>query len=102
MHRIFLFIILFTFLFGCKSAKDVLTLKKKNNADEFLVEKKSPLVVPPDFDKLPTPINKDEDIISQKEQITGLAGNSDTNFSIKKKKTSKSDSIESTILEKIK
>ena len=89
MYRIFLFIILLTFLFGCKSAKDVLTLKKKNNADEFLVEKKSPLVVPPDFDKLPTPINKDEDIISQKEQITGLAGSSDTNFSIKKKKLQK-------------
>ena len=52
MYRIFLFIILLTFLFGCKSAKDVLTLKKKNNADEFLGEKKSPLVVPPDFDKL--------------------------------------------------
>ena len=28
---------------------------KKNNTDEFLVEKKSPLVMPPDFDELPIP-----------------------------------------------
>jgi hypothetical protein len=29
--------------------------QKKNNTDEFLVEKKSPLVMPPDFDELPIP-----------------------------------------------
>jgi hypothetical protein len=28
---------------------------KKNNTDEFLVEKKSPLVMPPDFNELPIP-----------------------------------------------
>jgi hypothetical protein len=27
--------------------------QKKNNTDEFLVEKKSPLVMPPDFNELP-------------------------------------------------
>ena len=102
MYRIFIFIILLLFLTGCKSAKDVLTLKKKNNADEFLVEKKSPLVVPPDFDKLPTPTNKDENIFSQNEEITELTGNSEKSFSIKKKSSSKSESIESTILKKIK
>ena len=30
-------------------------LRIKNNTDEFLVEKKSPLVMPPDFDELPIP-----------------------------------------------
>ena len=29
--------------------------KKKNTSDEFLVEKKSPLVLPPDYGKLPLP-----------------------------------------------
>tara|TARA_B100000575_G_scaffold228781_1_gene189615 strand:+ start:140 stop:391 length:252 start_codon:yes stop_codon:yes gene_type:complete len=29
--------------------------QKKNNTDEFLVEKKSPLVMPPDFNELPIP-----------------------------------------------
>ena len=33
----------------------LLRIKKKNNTDEFLVEKKSPLVMPPDFDELPIP-----------------------------------------------
>ena len=42
-------------LAACQSAKDALTLKKKNSADEFLVEKKNPLVLPPNFNDLPTP-----------------------------------------------
>ena len=29
--------------------------QRKNSTDEFLVEKKSPLVMPPDFDELPIP-----------------------------------------------
>ena len=33
----------------------LLRIKKKNNTDEFLVEKKSPLVMPPDFNELPIP-----------------------------------------------
>ena len=37
-------------------------IQKKNNSDEFLVEKKSPLVMPPDFDELPIPKgNNDKD-----------------------------------------
>ena len=43
------------FLSACQATQDALTLKKKNNADEFLVEKKSPLVLPPNFGELPTP-----------------------------------------------
>ena len=35
--------------------KEGFQLKKKNNADEFLVEKKNPLVLPPNYDDLPTP-----------------------------------------------
>ena len=40
---------------ACTSVKDSLTLKKKSSADEFLVEKKNPLVMPPDYGKLPQP-----------------------------------------------
>ena len=32
-----------------------LTLKKKSSSDEFLVEKKSPLVLPPNYGELPLP-----------------------------------------------
>ena len=32
-------------------------LKKKQNNDEFLVQKKNPLILPPDYQKLPKPSN---------------------------------------------
>ena len=35
--------------------KKDLQIKKKNNSDEFLVEKKSPLKMPPDYNELPIP-----------------------------------------------
>ena len=60
--KIILYLSLFIFLYSCQSIKDGLTGKKKNNSDEFLVEKKNPLEMPPDFDELPVPnIKKDLD-----------------------------------------
>ena len=41
-------------MLGCQNIKDGLTLQKQSNADEFLV-KKNPLVLPPEFNELPTP-----------------------------------------------
>ena len=43
------------FLSSCASVKEGFSNSKKNNSDEFLVEKKSPLVMPPNFNELPTP-----------------------------------------------
>ena len=43
------------FLISCGTVKDAFVNQKKNNTDEFLVEKKSPLVMPPDFNELPIP-----------------------------------------------
>lgn len=37
------------------SVKRGLTGQKQNSTDEFLVEKKDPLVLPPDFEDLPVP-----------------------------------------------
>lgn len=47
-------------LSSCQSVKDNLSLKKKKSVDEFLIEKKNPLVVPPEFSKLPVPKSEDE------------------------------------------
>ena len=48
------FIILF--LYSCGTAKDALVGKKRSEqGDEFLIDKKNPLSMPPDFDKLPIP-----------------------------------------------
>ena len=49
------YILTLIFLNGCQNFKDGLSLKKKKNTDEFLVQKKNPLVLPPDYDALPRP-----------------------------------------------
>ena len=53
-NLIYLFIILLA-VSACQSVKDGLTGTKRSNSDEFLVEKKNPLILPPDFTKLPVP-----------------------------------------------
>ena len=52
--KIFLLIFLLS-LYSCQTVKDALSGKKYESSDEFLVIKKNPLVVPPDFQSLPEP-----------------------------------------------
>ena len=40
---------------SCGAVKEGFSNQKKDNTDEFLVKKKSPLVLPPDYDQLPIP-----------------------------------------------
>ena len=42
-------------LSSCQAAKEGLAGRKKDNTDEFLVQKKNPLVLPPDYNDLPLP-----------------------------------------------
>ena len=58
--RIFIFIVVVLgFLNGCQSLKEGLEGNKKSkSAEEFLIEKKNPLVLPPDYSKLPEPSEK--------------------------------------------
>jgi len=100
MKNSFLILIIFSFLAGCQSTKDAFTLKKKNNSDEFLVEKKSPLVLPPDYGNLPLP--SDSKNITEKNNETKI---SLENTEIKIKETienSKPSSLEKSVIEKIK
>lgn len=54
--KFFLLIIIFNFILAsCSSVQKALDPQTKNSSEEFLVEKKSPLSMPPDFDKLPVP-----------------------------------------------
>ena len=55
MNKKLLFIAILFFLSSCQNVKDALTGKKYENSDEFLVIKKNPLVLPPNFNDLPTP-----------------------------------------------
>jgi hypothetical protein len=56
-----LVIITLIFVYSCSGAKDALQGKKRSDkSDEFLVEKKNPLELPPDFDDLPVPLGESE------------------------------------------
>ena len=51
-------------LSSCQTIKDGLVGKKRaKSSDEFLVKKKNPLVLPPDFEKMPLPKPLEEKII---------------------------------------
>ena len=64
--NILIVIFLTFFLYSCQGAKEALQSKKRSDqSDEFLVQKKNPLTMPPDFEKLPTPGN---DKIAQEEE----------------------------------
>ena len=62
---------------SCGSMKEGFANQKKNNSDEFLVEKKSPLVMPPDYNELPIP--NEENINKESNEITII------NFKIKER-----------------
>ena len=52
-------------------------MKKKKSYDEFLIEKKNPLVLPPDFSKLPKPkVADDEKNVDQDIDLSEIIGNS--------------------------
>jgi len=57
----FIFIILLGFsailISGCNVVKEGFASSKKNSGDEFMIEKKSPLIMPPDYKELPIPSN---------------------------------------------
>ena len=103
MKKIITLLVLSFIVTSCQSAKDAFTLKKKSNADEFLVEKKNPLVLPPEYGKLPLPTDQQvTKKLNEGTDIKTLVGNEDEKSSSKTKKNSLPTSIEKSILEKIK
>ena len=55
---------------SCGTIKEGFSAQKKNNNDEFLVEKKSPLLMPPDYEELPVP--QSENIYKNNEEENEL------------------------------
>lgn len=95
--------ILLISLSSCGTIKDGFSLKNKNNSDEFLVEKKSPLVMPPDFDELPVPgeTNMNENQNINENEFKSAIKKNKTNISNQNKSKPTSKNFESQILEKI-
>tara|TARA_A100001234_G_scaffold18859_1_gene15047 strand:+ start:456 stop:764 length:309 start_codon:yes stop_codon:yes gene_type:complete len=90
------------FLTCCQSTKDAFSLKKKSSTDEFLVEKKSPLVLPPNFGKLPTPNDGSLTNDKKEDEIKVLVGKDNKISSSSENDVTGSKSLEKSILDKIK
>ena len=56
---IFIFAIVLL-LNNCTDIRNVLTNTKEAGGDEFLVIKKQPLTIPPNFEKIPVPISEEK------------------------------------------
>ena len=87
---------------SCQSVKNALSGAKQENSDEFLVQKKNPLVLPPNFNDLPEPYDKSEiatevQIEDDIEKLLGIENNTKSS-----NEESNSSSIESFVLKKIK
>ena len=103
MIKNFLLITLLLILTSCEGVKNALSGKKFENSDEFLVIKKNPLVLPPNFNDLPTPkevadTTQIEDIENEIEDLLSSIKNDDEEVA----ESSSSNDTESFVLEKIK
>tara|TARA_B100000902_G_C26595986_1_gene568115 strand:+ start:114 stop:425 length:312 start_codon:yes stop_codon:yes gene_type:complete len=95
------FIFIFALFASCSSVKESMG-SKQNNSDEFLVEKKSPLLMPPDFDELPIPNSENTKSINESSELKELITTSEnTNDNSDNFDNSKS-SFEKLLIEKIK
>ena len=87
---------------SCQSLKNAVSGVKQENSDEFLIQKKNPLILPPDFTDLPEPFDKASKVteVQIEDDIKKLLGMENTTKSIGD--TLDSSSIESFVLKKIK
>ena len=73
MYKRFSYCLILLFLFSCgetgQSIKRALTGEKIKNTDEFLVKKKDPLILPPQFETLPLPKPLTDEIEMEDERI---------------------------------
>ena len=94
--------LIFVMLSSCGTIKEGFSAQKKNNSDEFLVEKKSPLLMPPDFDELPVP-NSDSSLNNnENNEIKKLITKSEDNISGSDNSENANATVEEFILDKIK
>ena len=98
---IFLFMLVFL-ITSCADAWDStkrgLIGGKQTTTDEFLIKKKDPLVLPPDYDSLPSPSERDEAI----EQMSSLEKTLKQASETKITSSSAGSSTEDSILRQIK
>ena len=85
---------------SCATVKEGFRSKKKNSTDEFLVEKKSPLIMPPEFNELPIPDNNQKSENNEETDIKKLITNNENSST--ENISNQNTNFENSILEKIK
>ena len=100
--NIFLVLLMMLLTVSCQTVKNAVSGVKQENSDEFLVQKKHPLVLPPDFTDLPVPYDESPKVTEVQieddiEKLLGMENNTKSTSG-----TSDSSSIESFVLKKIK
>ena len=99
--KLSLLLILSTILLSnCGSVQKAFDPQNKNTSEEFLVEKKSPLSMPPSFEELPVPSNEKVDKESQINNIESLITEKNNNEKLEADESDKD--FEQSILDKIK
>ena len=100
MKKFIIYLLLLNLLSACQSTREGFSLQKKDNSDEFLVKKKNPLVMPPNYNDLPEPkdfkSNTDNKKDNEFKKIINKPQNNQSTTVIEK------TSIEQSVIEKIK
>ena len=100
MKKYIIYLLLLNLISACGSVGESFSLKKNDNSDEFLVEKKSPLIMPPNYNDLPEPkdfkSNTDNKKDNEFKKIINKPQNNQSTTVIEK------TSIEQSVIEKIK
>ena len=97
IYNTFLILALSSFLFSCAGFK----LKKKSESgEEFLIEKKDPLVLPPDFSKLPKP-NEQPETTDKDININSVFDGNQNSAEVDNNQNSSKSNIKKSISEKI-
>jgi hypothetical protein len=100
--KILIFFQLILFLYSCSTVKEGFTNQKKSSSDEFLVEKKSPLVMPPDYNDLPVPDQNKETVETNENKIKDLVTKNENENGQNNNSVDGNLDIEQSILKKIK
>ena len=97
IYNIFIILIVSSFLFSCGGFK----LKKKaDSGEEFLIEKKDPLILPPDFSKLPKP-NEQTEIVDEDVNIKSIFDGEKSDSEEDNNQNSSKSNIKKSISDKI-
>ena len=95
MKKIYYLIVFLFILTSCQSIKDagkIMRNEKVKTTDEFLVKKRKPLVLPPDYNELPSPDSVKKENLNEEDEIKKI---------LKAPKVQKSQNTKSSVEESI-